>query len=88
MGSYFAELNGNYYIHESKGTELVNNNVADCAGALLLNTSEIGLDKNGKPNKFLVDVFKRMTGRDVITVRRLHSQATIYFTPSKSILFF
>lgn len=76
LGSYYGTLNLTYYTEYKRGEDSANNNLYLVRYARLLNTAEVGegIDPT-KPQRFLTDKLKTLTGNDPIRARQNFSRA-------------
>ena len=81
LGNYYGELNIEYYTNYDKGVDSPNANLASIQNARLINTAEVGevAGQGDKAIRFLTDKFKKITGGDTITTRKLFSNEPIKF---------
>ncbi len=87
FGKYFGELDVAYYTNYEKGTNSPNQNLYDSALKRVLNTSEINEeDAFGNKTKFITDKFKKITGRDKIHGRAVHSQDDRFYEAGKILI--
>lgn len=87
LGRYFGELQIEYYTTYSKGADAPNQNLFNNYYSRVLNTSEISdEDMNGDTVKIVLDKFLRITGRDMITARGIHSSDTVSYIPGKILI--
>ncbi len=87
LGRYFGELQIEYYTTYSKGADAPNQNLFNNYYSRILNTSEISdEDMNGDTVKIVLDKFLRITGRDMITARGIHSSDTVSYIPGKILI--
>lgn len=76
IGEYFGNLNLTYYTEYKKGEDSANNNLYNVRNARLLNTAEIGEGADAtKPQRFITEKLKTLTGNDPIRARQNFSRA-------------
>ena len=86
LGNYFGTMSMDYWTNYSKGENAPNANLANLRYARCINTSEVGEQDDGTPQKILVDKFKRITGGDLITCRNLYSTEQIEYQAGKCLI--
>jgi phage/plasmid-associated DNA primase len=88
LGNYFCELKLEYYTKMNGGPDSPNCNLFNCRYGRLLNTSEVGEDDlhPDRPQKFLTEKLKTLTGRDQITTRKPHSADEVKFIPGHPLI--
>jgi phage/plasmid-associated DNA primase len=76
LGDYYGNLNLTYYTEYKRGEDSANNNLYSLRNARILNTAEVGesIDPT-KPQRFLTDKLKTITGNDKIRARQNFSKA-------------
>ena len=87
LGNYFGELNLTYYTSYEKTADAPNNNLFMCRHARMLSTSEIGEnEQNTRAQTFNTAKFRTITGGDPISVRQLHDNNQVSFTPGPPVI--
>ncbi len=87
LGNYFGEMDVSYYTIHDKSSNGPNQHLYNNCFSRVINTSEIGdEDDLGKTVKFITDKFKRITGRDTITARAVHSQDVANYEAGKILI--
>jgi phage/plasmid-associated DNA primase len=88
FGKYFSELKLEYYTKTNSGPDSPNCNLFNCRYARVLNTSEVGEDElhPDRPQKFLTEKLKTLTGRDPLTTRKPHSADEVKFLPGHPLI--
>jgi phage/plasmid-associated DNA primase len=86
LGSYYGELQIEYYVNQSKGVNEANANLMSVRNARVINTSEIDVKGDGSPQKFLSAKVKNLSGGDTIMARAPHSSVQHEFKAGKCII--
>ena len=87
LGSYWGELNMEYYINQSKDVDRPNQNLFNCRNARVLNSSEVNdTDAFNRPTTFISANFKTMTGQDMHCPREVGSKRTAEFVAGKTLI--
>ena len=88
LGNYFCELKLEYYTKTNGGPDSPNCNLFNCRYGRVLNTSEVGEDDAhpDRPQKFLTEKLKTLTGRDHLTTRKPHSADEVKFIPGHPLI--
>jgi phage/plasmid-associated DNA primase len=87
LGSYWGELNMEYYINQSKDVDRPNQNLFNCRNARVLNSSEVNdTDAFNRPTNFISANFKAMTGQDVHCPREVGTKRTAEFVAGKTLI--
>lgn len=87
LGSYWGELNMEYYTTYKKRADEPNQNLFNCQYSRVLNSSEIAAnDKSNIKTRIINDVFNRITGGDIINARELGTKTVASFKAGKILI--
>ena len=88
LGNYFSELKLEYYTKPNAGPDSPNCNLYNCRYGRVLNTSEVGEDEQhpDRPQKFLTEKIKFLTGGDLFAVRKPHKADEVKFRAGKPLI--
>lgn len=83
LGDFCQNLDMCHYTKPSSGQERLNAALEECKDAYVLNSSEIGVENDGQPQKFRLETIKIMSGGDAVRVRAPYNSTTVTFVPGK-----